>query len=60
MTEWVEPNKKGKDRVVKHSKEGVAGRSNREEAYLMQLIGVENDIGEYLYITVTVPSADLR
>ena len=59
MTKWVEPNKKGKDGVVKHLKEGVVGRSNQEEAYLMQLIGVENDISEYLYLTVTVPSADL-
>ena len=60
MIEWVEPNKKGKDGVVKYLKEGVVGRSNREEAYLMQLIGVENDISKYLYLTVTVPSADLR
>jgi hypothetical protein len=47
VTEWAEPNKKGKDGVVKHSKEGVAGRSNREEAYLMQLIGVENENGKH-------------
>jgi hypothetical protein len=49
----VEPGKKGKYGVVKHSKEGVAGRSNREEAYLMQLIGLENNNGKYSNLIAT-------
>ena len=37
-----------KERVERHSRKGVEGRAHREEAFLMQMVGVQNDTGEFV------------